>query len=139
MVEAMATLVPGAEASRLEIDRGGPSYTADTVDELLAGAPGGPGGLDVYLVVGSDLVATLGTWHRVDDLRRSVTLAVVARPHSAARLPEGWRAVIVDDDSVDVSSSDVRDRLERGLPVDRLVPPEVVRCIRSRDLYAVGR
>jgi nicotinate-nucleotide adenylyltransferase len=139
MVEAMARLVPGAEASRLEIDRGGPSYTADTVDELRADAARTGTNLDLYLIVGSDLVAGLGTWRRVDDLRVAVTLAVVARPHNRATLPQGWRAVFVDDDAVDVSSSDVRDRLERGLPVDGLVPSEVIRFIRSRGLYAVGR
>jgi nicotinate-nucleotide adenylyltransferase len=139
MVEAMASLVPGAEASRLEIDRGGPSYTADTVDELRADAARRGAPLDLYLIVGSDLVAGLGTWRRVDDLRASVTLAVVARPHSEASVPPGWRAVFVSDDTVDVSSSEVRDRLERGLPVDGLVPPDVIRCIRSRGLYAVSR
>ncbi len=139
MVEAMAPLVPRAEASRLEIDRGGPSYTADTVDELVADAAREGNALDLYLIVGSDLVAGLGTWQRVDDLRAAVTLAVVARPQHRWPLPRGWRAVFVDDDTLDVSSSEVRGRLERGLPVDGLVPPEVIRSIRSRGLYAVGR
>jgi nicotinate-nucleotide adenylyltransferase len=139
MVEALAPLVPGAEPSRLEIDRGGPSYTADTVDELRADAARRGATLDLYLIVGSDLVDSLGTWRRVEELRASVTLAVVARPQHVARLPPGWKAVLVADDSVDVSSSEVRERLEQGLPVEGLVPPEVIRCIRSRGLYAVSR
>lgn len=139
MVEAMAPLIPGAEASRLEMDRGGPSYTADTVDELRAEAARRGATLDLYLIVGSDLVPSLGTWQRVEDLREEVTLAVVARPHSGATLPPGWKAIFVSDDTVDVSSSEVRDRLERGLPVEGLVPPEVIRCILSRGLYAVRR
>lgn len=139
MVEAMVPFVPGAEASRLELDRGGPTYTADTVDELMADAAHRGASLDLYLIVGSDLVEGLATWQRADDLRAAVTLAVVARPNSVAPLPPGWRAVLVDDDAVDVSSSEVRERLERGLPVDGLVPPEVIRCIRSRGLYAVRR
>lgn len=139
MVEAMVPLVPGAQASRLEIDRGGPSYTADTVDALRQDAARHGRTLDLYLIVGADLVAGLGTWQRVDDLRRAVTLAVVARPGSVAPHPPGWKTVDVEVDVVDVSSSEVRDRLERGLPVDGLVPPEVVRCIRSRGLYAVSR
>lgn len=139
MVEAMAPLIPGAEASRLEMDRGGPSYTADTVDELRAEAARRGATLDLYLIVGSDLVPSLGTWQRVEDLREEVTLAVVARPHSGATLPPGWKAIFVSDDTVDVSSSEVRDRLERGLPVEGLVPPKVIRCILSRGLYAVRR
>jgi nicotinate-nucleotide adenylyltransferase len=138
MVEAMVPLVPGAQASRLEIDRGGPSYTADTVDDLRAEADRRGAQLDLYLIVGSDLVAGLDTWKRVEHLRSSVTLAVVARPHRTTPVPPGWRAVFVTDEAVDVSSSEVRDRLERGLPVDGLVPPEVVRCIHSRGLYAVS-
>ena len=139
MVEAMLPLVPGAEVSRVEIDRGGPSYTADTVDALLADAALRGAALDLYLIVGADLVAGLDTWKRVDHLRAAVTLAVVARPHSDAPPPSGWKVVYVEDHPVDVSSSEVRDRLERGLPVGGLLPDEVVRCIRSRGLYAVRR
>ena len=139
MVEALLPLVPGAEASRIELDRGGPSYTADTVDALVEDSARRGATLDLYLIVGADLVAGLDTWRRVDDLRAAVTLAVVARPRSRApRLP-GWRTVRVEDAMVDVSSSEVRDRLERGLPVEGLVPPGVIRCIRSRGLYAVRR
>ncbi len=138
MVESMARLVPGAEASRLEIDRGGPSYTVDTVEELRADARRRGVELDLFLVVGADLVAGLDTWERVDELRRAVTLAVVARPHSDTPRAPGWRTVEVDGEAVDVSSSEVRDRLERGLPVEGLVPAEVIRCIRTRGLYAVS-
>ena len=139
MVEAIAPLVPAAEPSRIEIDRGGPSYTADTVDQLRAEAARRGRSLDLYLIVGSDLVDSLDTWRRVEDLRASVTLAVAARPHSVALPPPGWETVFVADDAVDVSSSEVRERLERGLPVDGLVPEEVIRCICSRGLYAVSR
>jgi nicotinate-nucleotide adenylyltransferase len=139
MVEAILPLVPGAEVSRLEIDRGGPSYTADTVDAILADAAVRGATLDLYLIVGSDLVDALDTWKRVDDLRAAVTLAVVRRPHAVAARPPGWRVVCVEDDPVDVSSSEVRDRLERGLPVEGLVPDAVVRYIRTRGLYSVGR
>jgi nicotinate-nucleotide adenylyltransferase len=138
MVEAMVPLIPRAEASRLELDRGGPSYTADTVDALLQDAARRGAALDLYLIVGADLVPTLDTWHRVDELRAAVTLAVVGRPHSASVCPPGWKSFYVDGGMVDVSSSHVRERLERGLPVEGLVPEEVVRVIRARGLYAVG-
>ena len=138
LAEALAREIPGAEASRLEIDRGGPSYSVDTAEELLAGAAARP--LELFLVVGADLVGELGTWHRTEDLRDLVTLAVVSRPAGgAAPVPPGWRAVRVDGPQVEVSSSEVRERLAAGEPVDALVPPEVIRCIRRRGLYAVGR
>ena len=94
----------------------------------------------LYLIVGSDLVAGLGTWTRVEDLRRLVTLVVVERPQSDRAVdPPGWRVVHVQGDPVDVSSSEVRDRLDRGLTVEGLVPEAVIRCIARRGLYAGGR
>jgi nicotinate-nucleotide adenylyltransferase len=133
MAEALAEGLPGVEASRMEIDRGGPSYTIETVDEL-------GGGPEIVLVVGADLVPDLGTWERVDQLRRLVTLAVVSRP-TAARppAPAGWRTEWVDGPKVDVSSSAVRAALAAGDPVENMVPEAVIRCMRLRNLYAVGR
>jgi nicotinate-nucleotide adenylyltransferase len=138
LTEALAAEIPGAAASRLEIDRGGPSYSVDTAEELSAGAGARP--VELFLVVGADLVPELGTWHRAEDLAGLVTLAVVSRPAADATVvPPGWRAVRVDGPQVAVSSSEVRDRLAAGEPVDDLVPPAVIRCIRRRGMYAVRR
>ncbi len=137
LTEALAEEIPGAEASRLEIDRGGPSYSVETAEELLAAAGDRP--VDLYLVVGADLVPELGSWHRAGDLQRLVTLAVVSRPTGAnPEVPPGWRVVRLDGPQVAASSSEVRDRLAGGLPVEGLVPDGVVRCIRRRGMYAVG-
>jgi nicotinate-nucleotide adenylyltransferase len=136
LVEALAPEIPGAEASRLEIDRGGPSYSVDTAEEILAEAGGQP--VELYLVVGADLVPELETWHRAEDLRRLVTLAVVSRPTGPRpAVPPGWRAERVDGPQVSVSSSEIRDLLAQGRPVEGMVPEAVIRCIRRRALYAV--
>ena len=138
LAEALAGGIPGAEASRLEIDRGGPSYSVDTAEELVARAGGRPP--ELFLVVGADLVPELGTWHRAEDLADLVTLAIVSRPSAEVPpVPPGWRAVRVDGPQVAVSSSEVRERLAAGQPVDELVPAAVIRCIRRRGMYAVGR
>ena len=80
----------------------------------------------------------LGSWHRHEDLQRLVTLAVVSRPTGPApAVAPGWRAEWVDGPQVPVSSSQVRDLLVAGRPVDALVPETVIRCIRRRNLYAV--
>jgi nicotinate-nucleotide adenylyltransferase len=135
LVEALVPEIPGAEASRLEIDRGGPSYSVDTAEEILADA-GQP--VELYLVVGADLVPELGSWHRAEDLQRLVTLAVVSRPTGPVPgVPPGWRAERVDGPQVPVSSSEVRDHLGAGQPVEGMVPEAVIRCIRRRALYAV--
>ena len=138
LTQALAESIPGAEASRIEIDRGGPSYSVDTAEEVLARAAGHP--VELFLVVGADLVPELGTWHRADELRDLVTLAVVSRPTGETTgVPPGWRAVRVDGPQVAVSSSEVRDLLAAGLPIDDLVPPAVIRCILRRGMYAVRR
>jgi len=142
LAEALAADIPRAEASRLEIDRGGPSYSVETVEELLAGAAAGDDSPppELFLVVGADLVSDLESWRRPGDLKRLVTLAVVPRPHSPApAVPDGWRVVRVDGPAVDVSSSEVRRRLAAGGSVEGVVPAGVIRCIRRRDMYAGPR
>ena len=144
MAQALAGEIPGAEASRLEIDRGGPSYTVATVEALRAeAAAAGRPAPEIYLIIGADLTPGLGTWERADELKALVTLAVVSRPTAptgvAPTAPPGWRVQRVDGPLVDVSSSAVRGMLGRGGAVDDLVPQSVVRCIRRRNLYAVDR
>ncbi len=136
MVEAAAAGWPGLAPCRFELDRGGPSYTVDTVEELLADDPGS----EVTLIVGADVVPELPTWHDEARLRDLVTLAVVDRPGSPlVPAPPGWRAVVVPVSPPDVSSTEVRARLEAGEPVGDLVPEAVMRCIRARGLYATRR
>ena len=141
LVAAAVQGVPGVEASRIEIDRGGPSYTVDTARALLDEARGsGRPAPELFLIIGGDLVESLPTWSRVDELRRLVTLVVVSRPQSPAPTrPAGWRSELVAGYGVDVSSSQVRSRLKEGRPVDGLVPEAVVHCILRRGLYAVRR
>jgi nicotinate-nucleotide adenylyltransferase len=141
MVVAAVDGVEGAEASRIELDRGGPSYTIETV-EALAGAARGRGvpPPEVFLIIGSDVVGTLSTWHRAGDLAKAVTLVVVGRPgiETPGAVP-GWRVLVVDGTGIDVSSSEVRTLVAEGLPIGGLVPPSVEHCIRRRGLYAVPR
>ncbi|HXR54667.1 MAG TPA: nicotinate-nucleotide adenylyltransferase [Acidimicrobiales bacterium] len=141
MVGAAVEGITGAEVSRIELDRGGPSYTIQTVEALAeeARARGAPPP-DQFLIVGADVVDTLATWHRVDDLARLVTLVVVGRPgvHRRDSL-RGWRLEVVDGSGVDVSSSQVRSLVAEGRPLEGLVPRAVQHCIRRRGLYAVGR
>lgn len=111
------------------------------MEQLLAEAAGrGEPAPELFVVVGADLVAQLPSWERVDDLRRLVTLVVVRRPGSPE--PEvlpGWRTVTVEGVALDLSSSEIRSRLEAGDPVEGMLPEPVVHCILARDLYARGR
>lgn len=137
VVQAAVEGLDGLEASRVEIDRGGPSYTVDTLLELRQQWPGA----ELFLVVGTDVAAGLHTWHRSTDLPELATLVVAERAGAApAPPPPGpWRVVRLPVPALDVSSSDLRERLARGAPVDVLVPPAAIRCIADRGLYAGGR
>lgn len=136
MVAAATEGHPGLEPSRLEIDRGGPSYTIDTVRQLHEQYPGA----ELVLVIGADVVPGLLTWKDEDRLRDLVTLAVVGRPGTGpVEVPAGWRTRSVPTSPSDLSSTELRRRLEEGDDVDGLVPADVIRCIRLRGLYATGR
>ena len=141
MVEAAVEGIDGLEVSRTEIDRGGPSYTVETVEALRSEArQAGRAEPEVFVIVGADLVESLPTWERVDELAQMVTLVVVSRPRSPRpEDPVGWNVVHVDGGGVDVSSSEVRTLVAQGRSVDGLVPPGVIHCILRRNLYAVAR
>ena len=134
MVEAAVEGHPGLEASTIEIERGGTSYTADTLATLRDQAPDA----DLFLIIGQDQAANLHTWERVDEIRALSTLVVVRRPGSVGGLPDS-RAIEVDVPRLEVSSSDVRARFCDGRPVDWLVPAPVVRFVRERGLYRSSR
>jgi nicotinate-nucleotide adenylyltransferase len=135
MVTAAVREWPGLEPSRIEIDRGGPSYTIDTVRELKAADPD----LDIVLIVGSDVAAQLDTWKDEATLRELVTVAVVGRPGARSPVPPGWTVVEVPVAPFEVSSTELRRRLGAGQPVEDLVPAAVIRCIERRGLYATRR
>lgn len=136
MVAAAVEGVEGLEASALEVERGGPSYTADTLAALTGASPGVP----LYLVLGSDAAAGLGSWERVDEVRRLARLVVVTRPGAeTAGVPLGWEATTVVIPRLEVSSTDLRARVVDGRPLRWLVPDPVVTIIEERGLYAPRR
>jgi nicotinate-nucleotide adenylyltransferase len=137
MVEAAVRGVPGLEASRVEIDRGGPSYTADTVAALHAQH----GSAELFVIVGWDVSAELESWERFEEVREMATLVVVNRPGNPAPeglVHQGWRLEEVSVPNLEISSTDLRARAATGRPLDYLVPQAAVEVIRQRGLYSVG-
>lgn len=133
VVQAAVEGIEGLEASRIEIDRGGMSYTADTLAGLLDAHPGA----ELHLIVGADAASELHTWERVEEVRELATLVVVNRP--GADLPAdlaGWRVQQVIVPALEVASTDLRARVADGRPLDFLVPPAAIREIHERGLYA---
>jgi nicotinate-nucleotide adenylyltransferase len=135
LVEAAVGDVPGLEAGRLEIDRGGDSYTADTLRDLGCLYPG----VELHLIIGWDVASVLTTWERIEEVKTLATLVVVNRPgvHRPRQLEEqGWRVAEVTVPNLEISSTDLRARVADGRPLDYLVPEAAVRCMRARGLYA---
>jgi nicotinate-nucleotide adenylyltransferase len=133
LVEAAVGPVQGLEASRIELDRGGPSYTADTLAELATRNPGA----HLFTILGEDAAAGLESWARHREVAARSTLVVVERPGWRSRLPEGFEWVRVEVPHLEVSSTDLRARVVDGRPLDYLLPPAVIDGIRQRRLYGV--
>lgn len=132
MVEAAVRGVDGLEASSREIDRGGESYTADTLTELRRERPGA----ELFLVLGADAAAGLPTWERMEEVQALSSLVVVDRPGSEiVSVPPSWRWSHVEVPRLEISSTDLRARVLDGRPLDYLVPTDVIDCIRRRRLY----
>ena len=131
LVEAAVDGIEGVEASAVEVERGEPSVTADTLEVLAAP------GRDLFVVLGADAVRNMPTWRRLEETRALATIVVVERAGENDALPpgEGWRVEHVRIPRLEVSSTDLRARLAEGRPIDGLVPPGTVRAIRERDLY----
>ena len=134
VVEAAVGDVPGLEPGRLEIDRGGDSYTADTLHELGRLHPGA----ELHLIIGWDVALQLPTWERIGEVKSLATLVVVNRPgvrRPEALVEQGWRVVEVTVPNLEISSTDLRERAADGRPLDYLVPEAAVHCMRARGMY----
>lgn len=132
MVEAAVAGVAGLEACALEIERGGHSYTADTLTELAGLHPGA----ELFLVLGADAATGLPTWERVEEVRSLASLVIVDRPGEPPPVvPDGWDWTHVEVPRLEVSSTDLRDRVADGRPLEYLLPRDVVTCVRERRLY----
>jgi nicotinate-nucleotide adenylyltransferase len=131
LVAAAVEGLDGIEASAVEIERGEPSITYDTLSELSAPDR------ELFLVLGADAARNMPTWRKLEETRDLATLVIVERAgdaHAEAPSP-GWRVERVTIPQLDISSSDLRARLGAGRPIDGLVPPLVVRAIAARGLY----
>lgn len=126
---------PGIEASDLELRREGPSYTVDTLAEIRRERDPE----ELYLVIGSDQLRVIETWHRYRELPGLARIAVMTRAGGAEPLEAPGRSfpyVAVEVTRVDVSSTRIRERLEAGRSV-RFLVPERIRA-RVEEAWAAG-
>jgi nicotinate-nucleotide adenylyltransferase len=156
---AMTQLAAGGRlrwvASRIELDREGPSYTYDTLVELREGLQS----TQIFFILGTDAFAEIATWSRypavldrahfvvvsrpgitLDSLRERVPSAFESHPPCApSRLrdlgSEETRVILVESNTPDISSTDIRRRVRAGQPLSGLVPDTVAEYIRAHRLY----
>lgn len=135
MVEAAVADVPGLVPGRIEIDRGGDSYTADTLAALREQYPDA----SLFTIVGDDAASGLRTWTRYDEVVESSSLVVVDRPGDPVDLPSDVNWIRVEVPRLEVSSTDLRARFVDGRPLDYLITLPVLEVIEARGLYQQGR
>jgi nicotinate-nucleotide adenylyltransferase len=131
--------------STLEVERGGASFTVDTLRELHDLEPEH----DLTFIVGGDMAQSLPAWREPEAILGLARLAVaeregVRREDIARRLDplhDGDRVVFFDMPRIDVSSSSIRRRVAEGRPIRYLVPDAVAEAVAERGLYrqAAGR
>jgi nicotinate-nucleotide adenylyltransferase len=142
----MVELAAGDDArfaiSRAELDRPGPSYTADTLRELREKATDD----ELFLILGGDQAAALPTWHEPETVLSLATVAVVERSNwsrnaigiKIGRLRGAERIRYLDMPIMQISSSAIRRRVAEGRPIRYLVPDKVANYIGANGLYGAG-
>ncbi len=140
MVRLAVRNEPRFHVSRVDIERGGPSYSVDTVRDLLEEL--GPE-TDLFLIVGADALERLPEWRSPDELLRKAGLVCVGR--SAEQTPDtlpgghpGRSARYVQGPMLDTSSTEIRRRIAAGLPPGDEVSQQVAEYISKRGLYLDG-
>jgi nicotinate-nucleotide adenylyltransferase len=124
------------EASRVELDREGASYAYDTLQHFAADS------VKLFYIIGGDSLADLLTWNRGAQLFEMCHFIAAARPGFDAqkalrKLSEKQRAkvLLLETPELQISSTDIRNRVRRNLPIRYLVPDAVERIIRQHHLY----
>jgi nicotinate-nucleotide adenylyltransferase len=126
-------------SSRIEIDRDGPSYTADTLERLREESPDE----ELFLILGGDQAAALASWHEPEAVLERATVAVFERVSwgrngigiKIGRLRGAERVRYLDMPLIQVSSSAIRRRVREGIPIRYLVADRVAEYIATNELY----
>ena len=135
---------PQFEVSTLEMERPGPSYTVDTIEELRRRYPDG----EIYFILGCGSLMQLPEWKEPARLIGMCRLAAAPRPgyprpdltalegrlHGISR-----RVTLLEGPLMDISATEIRERVSKGIPLDELVPGPVAAYIREHKLYTEQR
>lgn len=141
MVRQAVACNPHFRVSSVEVDRPGPSYSVDTLDVLRREE--GPDA-ELYFILGMDAVADLPSWHAPERFLELCTPVVFARTdYGAARLDDlehslpgaKDRVMFLEGPVIEISSTDIRQRVAQGVSIRYLVTTQVERFITEHGLY----
>lgn len=129
---------PRFTVSRVDIDRGGPTYTIDTLKDLRVEYPGA----ELFFITGADALSSIMSWHDWEQMFSLAEFVGVTRPGyelTEDMLPADIqeRVHLVEIPAMAISSTDCRARAAEGRPVWYLVPDGVVQYIAKHDLYVL--
>lgn len=127
---------PHFTVSRVDIDRGGTTYTIDTLHDIAAEYPG----TELYFITGADALEQILTWKDSEEIFSLARMVGVTRPGhvlSDSGLPRD-RVSLLEVPAMAISSTDCRRRVGQGIPVWYLVPDGVVQYIRKYGLYRMS-
>jgi nicotinate-nucleotide adenylyltransferase len=142
MVEMATAADERFRVSRIEIEREGPSYTADTLRELREREPEA----EFFLILGGDQALALPAWHEPEAVLELATIAVFERGSSTrnaiaitlGRLRGAERVRFLNMPRIEISSTLVRRRAAGGQPIRYLVPDKVANFIGAQSLYGAS-
>lgn len=122
------------EVSDHEIRRGGVSYTIDSVRYFRSVYPDAR----LFWIIGGDHVPKLSRWHRIEELATMIEFIFLERPGHPAKTPPaipGLRLNRCDGHLIEISSTELRERVRRGLSLDYFVPHKAIVYIEQNGLY----
>ena len=133
MVEMVSRMMEGVETSAFEFTMPKPSYTIDTLNALQGKFPED----EFYLVIGGDNWQVFGKWRNSEEILAKYHVLIYPRLGYEVNIPEELkeRVQLVDAPIIELSSTEIRERLANGLSVRYYVPDEVLNYIERKQLY----
>jgi nicotinate-nucleotide adenylyltransferase len=125
------------EISDVDINRAGPTYTVDTLQDIQALYPNA----ELFFITGADAISQILTWKDVDKIWSLARFVGVTRPGHTLEVPESPHGVVslLEIPALAISSTDIRERVEAGKPIDYLLPKKVIKYITKNHLYLEGK
>lgn len=131
MLRLATSQINGFEVSDIEIKRSGPSFTVDTLEQLHAADPGAK----LILIVGADNVTEIEGWYEPETIAGLASIAAAPRGDFPLMGKFADRIIFFSMPPTDISSSDIRNKVNAGRPINGLVPPDVADYIIKHGLY----